>query len=190
MNNTLFIDIRKSDEVYEKHFNDTINYICIPSNMIRFNLLFIKNIVNLNKDKKIYLVCSSGFRSKFIYDKYFAKDNILKKIIVNKNIQFNNFETICTNGIGQLHSKYDSIIEKELNFLPTFKQKGYNYYNLTRILQTILGTVLIFIALLLWSKCNHNKWILWVALIMGINSLINGLTSTCTISKIFINKLN
>lgn len=186
MNNTFFIDIRKSDEVYSIKFSNKVNHICIPSNMIRFNLPLLRSLVRLNE--KVYLICSSGTRSQFIYDKYFSNDNILNKVTVDNIIQFNNFE-VMENGL--LHGKYNLEIKNRLGFLPEFIYKGYNYYSLTRVLQTILGTLLIFIAVVLWKKCNEDKkWILWIALIMGVNALINGLTSTCTISKVFMNSLN
>ena len=44
--NYLFIDIRKSDEVYSKHFVEGTQYkfYNIPMNMIRFNVSKIKII--------------------------------------------------------------------------------------------------------------------------------------------------
>ena len=185
MNNNLpkpkvfYIDIRKSDEVYGKRFAETEKHVCIPSNMIRFNLQFLENLVKSHRDHKFYLVCYSGSRSKFIYTKYFANNNILKSVNVNELVQFSE--------LGNLKYNWEEI----LGYYPILIYGGYNYYSLTRVLQTIMGSLLILTAVLLWSKCNKNrKWILWVALIMGINALINGLTSTCTISRVFMDYLN
>ena len=67
----LFIDIRKSDEVYSKHFaiSKDYKYYNIPMEMIRFNKNTIKN--NLEYVNEIYIVCQSGARSQYI------KKNIL-----------------------------------------------------------------------------------------------------------------
>lgn len=199
MNTTFFIDIRKSDEVYSLRFHKTVPHICIPSNMIRFNLTFLRELVKSKANTNFYLVCNSGNRSKFIYNKYFSNDNILKSIKVNQYIQFNKFKVVSNEkaNINMNDAPHLILLGKKINlkeklgFYPKCISNGYNYYSLTRVLQTILGFLLIITALLLWSKCNKNrKWVLWLALIMGINALINGLTSTCTISKVFMNYLN
>jgi rhodanese-related sulfurtransferase len=61
----LFIDIRKSDEVYSKHFDQSQEYSFynIPMNMIRFN---VQTINNLKDFDEIYIVCQSSSRSQFI----------------------------------------------------------------------------------------------------------------------------
>ena len=85
--NYLFIDIRKSDEVYSKHFVDGTQYkfYNIPMNMIKFN---IKTIIDhLNYIDEIYIVCNSAKRANFIKNKYFLKES---KIKVNNNLQFKN----------------------------------------------------------------------------------------------------
>jgi rhodanese-related sulfurtransferase len=183
-----FIDIRKSDEVFATHFTDDIPHICIPSNMIRFNLQFLRDFIKSKSDTMFYLVCHSSNRSSFIYNKYFANDKILKNIKVSKNIQFNELQFLTSKNII---TKSSNAIMQELGYLPTIINKGYNFYNLTRVLQTILGLLLILVSILLWNKCNKKRqWVLWVSLIMGFNALFNGLTSTCTISKVFMNYLN
>ena len=67
----LFIDIRKSDEVYAKHFDNSKEYSFynIPMEMIRFNAQTI--IDHLKYIDEIYIVCVSGNRSQFIKNKYF-----------------------------------------------------------------------------------------------------------------------
>ena len=81
----LFIDIRKSDEVYAKHFDQSKEYSFynIPMNMIRFNAQTIIN--HLEYVDEIYIVCESANRSQFIKDKYF---NDYKRIKVSQNLQF------------------------------------------------------------------------------------------------------
>ena len=83
----LFIDIRKSDEVYTKYFDQSPEYSFynIPMNMIRFNAQTI--IKHLEYMDEIYIVCQSANRSQFIKNKYF-KD--YKKIKVSPNLQFSN----------------------------------------------------------------------------------------------------
>ena len=67
----LFIDIRKSDEVYSKRFAQSREYSFynIPMNMIRFNAETI--IRHLEYVDEIYIVCQTAKRSQFI------KKNIL-----------------------------------------------------------------------------------------------------------------
>jgi rhodanese-related sulfurtransferase len=62
----LFIDIRKSDEAYSKHFDQSQEYSFynIPMNMIRFNAMTIIN--HLEYVDEIYIVCQSAKRSQFI----------------------------------------------------------------------------------------------------------------------------
>ena len=81
----LFIDIRKSDEVYSRRFDKSYNYdvYYIPMYMIRFNVDMIKT--HLKYKKEIYIVCNSASRSQFIKDKYFAKD---RNVIVSNSLQF------------------------------------------------------------------------------------------------------
>jgi rhodanese-related sulfurtransferase len=181
-----FIDIRKSDEVFATRFTDDIQHVYIPSNMIRFNLQFLRYLVKSKPDTQFYLVCHSGNRSSFIYNKYFANDEILKNVKVSKFIQFKYLKSLTNQSTSVTNE-----IMNELGYLPTVINKGYNYYNLTRVLQTILGLLLILIFALLWNKCNKKRnWVLWLSLIMGVNSLFNGLTSTCTVSKVFMDYLN
>ena len=74
----LFIDIRKSDEVYSKHFDQSKEYSFynIPMNMIRFNA---ENIIqHLEYVDEIYIVCQSANRSNFIKNKYFNKYDKIK----------------------------------------------------------------------------------------------------------------
>ena len=60
----LFIDIRESDEVYSKHFDQSgpigPSFYNIPMNMIRFNAQTIIN--HLEYVDEIYIVCETGNR--------------------------------------------------------------------------------------------------------------------------------
>lgn len=178
--NYLFIDIRKSDEVYAKHFDYSKDYklYTIPMNMIRFNT---KNIINhLKYIDEIYIVCNSGKRANFIKNKYF-KDN--DKIIVNKDLQFKNF----TKGINKIKLNYDTL---ELNVIVN----GYNFYSIMRLIQTIIGSLILLLGGYTLYEINKykkiNKIPIIVLLLIGSMTLINGLTSTCTLSEILKNYLN
>ena len=97
----LFIDIRKSDEVYAKHFDQSQEYSFynIPMNMIRFNAQTI--IKHLDYVDEIYIVCQSSSRSQFIKNKYF---NDYKKIKVSQTLQFSNLKYGFGNPIADLRS--------------------------------------------------------------------------------------
>ena len=141
--NYLFIDIRKSDEVYAKHFDYSKDYklYTIPMNMIRFNT---KNIINhLKYIDEIYIVCNSGKRANFIKNKY-CKDN--DKIIVNKDLQFKNF----TKGINKIKLNYDTL---ELNVIVN----GYNYYSIMRLIQTIIGSLILLLGGYTLYEINKYK---------------------------------
>jgi rhodanese-related sulfurtransferase len=83
----LFIDIRKSDEVYTKHFDQSqeYNFYNIPMNMIRFSAQTIIN--HLEYIDEIFIVCQSANRSQFIKNKYFKNHNRIK---VSQTLQFSN----------------------------------------------------------------------------------------------------
>ena len=85
----MFIDIRKSDEAYSKHFDQSKEYdfYNIPMNMIRFNVQTIIN--HLEYFDEIYIVCQSANRSQFIKNKYFYN---YKNIKVSQNLQFSNLK--------------------------------------------------------------------------------------------------
>lgn len=178
--NYLFIDIRKSDEVYDKHFEYSKEYklYTIPMNMIKFNK---QNIINhLKYIDEIYIICNSGMRSKFIKNKYFKEYD---KIKVNNELQFNNFDK----GTNKIKLNYDTI---ELNV----KVNGYNYYSIMRIIQTMMGILILSLGGYTLYEISKYKRInmipLIILIIFGLMALINGLTSTCTLSEIFKNYLN
>jgi len=182
MNSYLFIDIRKSDEVYKKRFDYSNNYkfYNIPMNMIKFN---IKTIIDhLNYIDEIYIVCNSAKRANFIKNKYFLKES---KIKVNNNLQFKNFK--YGNNIIELN-KFNNI---NINIIGN---KGYNYYSILRIVQTLLGSLILILGgytLYIINKYkNINNIPLIILILFGLMALINGITSTCTISKILENYLN
>ncbi len=83
----LFIDIRKSDEVYYRHFDQSQEYSFynIPMDVIRFNIETI--ISHLEYYDEIYIVCETSSRSEFIRNKYF---NDYKRIKVSNVLQFSN----------------------------------------------------------------------------------------------------
>jgi rhodanese-related sulfurtransferase len=177
VNNMLFIDIRNSDEVFAKHFDSVYmkNYYNIPMNMIRFNVDVIRN--HLQYVNKIYIVCASGSRSQFIKDKYF-KDDV--KIIVDKALQFNKLNNQGVNNVMIDNKSVQVVITGTFN---------YNLYNLTRIIQIVLGTIIISSVLVMW-KTRYKFAPMVVLLAFGAMALFNGVTNTCTLSLVFRDMLN
>jgi len=181
----LFIDIRKSDEVYRKHFDQSHEYSFynIPMNMIRFNAQTI--IDHLKYVDEIYIVCQSASRSQFIKDKYF-KDHA--RIKVSKKLQFSNLN------YGLNNISLNKNTHMRINIVGS---NSFNFYNVMRIIQTILGIIMIsaggytYIQL---SNANLLKKInslpLFVLVLFGIMALYNGLTSTCSISILLKDYLN
>jgi len=177
----LFIDIRKSDEVYSKHFaiSKDYKYYNIPMEMIRFNKDTIKN--NLEYVNEIYIVCQSGTRSQYIKKKYFATDH---NIIVLDELQFNNLN-YGKNIIKLRNYVIDVYVEGK---------SGLNFYSIMRIIQTLLGLLILIlggITLIELNECKKaNRIPLIILMLFGLMALINGITSTCTISIILKDYLN
>jgi rhodanese-related sulfurtransferase len=180
MKKYIFIDIRKSDEAYMKHFdgNKHTNFYNIPMNMIRFNK---QNIINhLQYVDGIYIICQSGKRSQFIKNKYFSDNDNIK---VSKTLQFNNLK------IG----KNQIVLNNQPITIHIDGSGSFNLYNDMRIIQIILGLLILSAGGYTYFHIRNGKINtipLIILLIMGMNSLYNGLTSTCTMSSILINYLN
>lgn len=179
MSDYLFIDIRKSDEVYFNRLDKSSKYdiYYIPMYMIRFNVDMIKGL----NYKNIYIICYSGKRSQFIKDKYFSDNN---NIFVSESLQFQNLSFGVNNSIT-LNDNYTI----DVNVVGS---NSFNIYSIMRITQIILGTLIVVIGIYTYSSLNkdQNSIPLFILLLFGFNALINGLTSTCTISDIFQNHLN
>jgi hypothetical protein len=182
MGDYLFIDIRKSDEVYSRRFDKSYNYdvYYIPMYMIRFNVDMIRKHINYKKE--IYIVCNSASRSQFIKNKYFAND---RNIIVSDALQFNN-----------LSQGHNNVVLNNNNTIKinVIGDNQFNLYNIMRITQIILGSLIIIIGgytfYSTYSYKNINKIPLVILILFGTMALFNGLTSTCTISTIFVDSLN
>ena len=181
----LFVDIRKSDEVYAKHFDQSQEYSFynIPMNMIRFNASTI--IKHLEYIDEIYIVCQSARRSQFIKNKYFRK---YSKIKVNKNLQFSNLK----HGSNSISLNSDNRITVNI-----VGSNQFNYYNVMRIIQTIMGITMLSIGLYYYIHFKNkklldkiNKLPLFILIAFGLMALYNGLTSTCSISTLLIDYLN
>ena len=181
----LFIDIRKSDEVYSKHFDQSQEYSFynIPMNMIRFNAQTIIN--HLDYVDEIYIVWQSASRSQFIKDKYF---NNYEKIKVSKNLQFVNLK----HGLNNV--SLNETTTMKINIVGT---NSFNFYNVMRILQTILGFIMIFVGGYTYIQLRNakistkiNTMSLLILVLFGTMALYNGLTSTCSISILLTDYLN
>ena len=180
----LFIDIRKSDEVYAKHFDQSHDYSFynIPMNMIRFNAETI--IHHLDYVDEIYIVCQSAKRSQFIKHKYFHDYD---KIKVNENLQFSNLKH------GVNHVSIEGT-DMKINIVGS---NSFNFYNVMRITQTILGIIMISIGVYIYLQLKNanvlkklNLFPLGLLVVVGSMALFNGVTSTCSLSILLEDYLN
>ena len=181
----VFIDIRKSDEVYAKHFDQSPEYSFynIPMNMIRFNAQTI--IKHLEYVDEIYIVCQSANRSQFIKDKYF---NDHKRIKVSKNLQFVNL----IYGLNKVSLNENT--DMRINIVGS---NSFNFYNVMRIQQTIMGIIMLSVGGYIYMQLRNEKLLkkinilpLIVLVLFGMMVLYNGLTSTCSISMLLKDYLN
>lgn len=181
----LFIDIRKSDEVYSKHFDQSQEYSFynIPMNMIRFNAQTIIN--HLEYVDEIYIVCESANRSQFIKDKYF---NDYKRIKVSQKLQFTNLN------YGSNNVSLNENTDMRINIVGS---NSFNFYSVMRILQTIMGIIMISVGTYTYIQLRQvnllkkiNVLPLIVLVLFGIMVLYNGLTSTCSVSILLEDYLN
>jgi rhodanese-related sulfurtransferase len=181
----LFIDIRKSDEVYSKHFDQSQEYSFynIPMNMIRFNAETIIN--HLEYVDEIYIVCQSANRSQFIKNKYF---NDYKRIKVDEKLQFANLN------YGLNNVSLNENTDMRINIVGS---NSFNFYSVMRIIQTIMGIIMLSVGIYIYiqlRKENSLKKISILPLILliafGSMALYNGLTSTCSISILLEDYLN
>jgi len=177
----IFIDIRKSDEVYNKRFAPSGDYkfYNIPMDMIKFNQYTIRK--HLEYANEIYIVCRSAARSQYIKDKYFATDANIK---IKDTLQFNNL--VYGNNIIKINN---DVIQVKVEGTPVI-----NFYSILRIVQTFLGLLILILGGLTYMEMskykNANVIPLVILMIFGLMALINGLTSTCTISLILQDYLN
>jgi hypothetical protein len=181
----LFIDIRKSDEVYAKHFDQSQEYSFynIPMNMIRFNAQTIIN--HLEYVDEIYIVCQSANRSQFIKNKYFNNYNRIK---VSQDLQFSNLK---------YGSNIVSLNENTNMRINVIGSNSFNFYNVMRIIQTIMGIIMILVGGYIYIQLRNENLLkkinilpLIVLVSFGIMALYNGLTSTCSISILLQDYLN
>lgn len=186
----LFIDIRKSDEVYAKHFDNSQEYSVynIPMYMIRFNVQSIIN--NLEQFDEIYIVCQTATRSQFIKNKYFENND---KIKVSQNLQFSNLNHGSNNvSLGEGKNGPQVTIR-------VVGSNSFNFYNIMRITQTILGTIMLSVGIYIYAKLknntinktnNMNMIPLIILIAFGTMAIFNGLTSTCSMSILLQDYLN
>jgi hypothetical protein len=179
----LFIDIRKSDEVYSRHFDQSQEYhfYNIPMNMIRFNADTIIN--HLEYVDEIYIVCQSAKRSQFIKNKYFHD---YQRIKVNQQLQFSRLQ------YGSNIVSLDGT-NMRINIVGS---NSFNYYSVMRIIQTMMGILMLSIGTYIYIQLrkeqafNKIKIPLIVLVAFGSMALYNGLTSTCSISILLEDYLN
>jgi len=181
----LFIDIRKSDEVYSKHFDQSQedSFYNIPMNMIRFNAETIIN--HLEYVDEIYIVCQSANRSQFIKNKYF---NDYKRIKVNEKLQFSNLNY----GLNNIFLNENT--DMKINIVGS---NSFNFYSVMRIIQTIMGIIMLSVGIYIYTQLREEKLLkkinilpLIILVAFGSMALYNGLTSTCSISILLEDYLN
>ncbi len=181
----LFIDIRKSDEVYSKHFDQSQEYSFynIPMNMIRFNTDTIIN--HLEYVDEIYIVCESAKRSQFIKNKYF---NDYKRIKVHQKLQFYNLN------YGVNYVSIDGNTDMKINIVGS---NSFNFYNVMRINQIIMGIIMLSVGIYIYIQLRKQDLLkkinilpLIVLVAFGIMAIYNGLTSTCSLSMLLKDYLN
>jgi hypothetical protein len=189
----LFIDIRKSDKVYSKHLNSVSSkyldnytpctFYNIPMNMIRFNVKTITN--QLENFDEVYIICESSNSSQFIKKKYFDS---FTKIKVNDKLQFSNLK----HGINTV-----SVSENNIIILDVGGTKSFNFYSITRIIQTVTGLIMLYVGIFIYMKLKEKQLLkeininpLYILIAFGSMALFNGLTSTCSMSILFKNYLN
>jgi hypothetical protein len=180
----LFIDIRKSDEAYSKHFDQSQEYSFynIPMNMIRFNAQTIIN--HLDYFDEIYIVCQSANRSQFIKNKYFINN---KNIKVSENLQFSNLK----------YGSNNVSLNNNVMRINIVGSNSFNFYSVMRIIQTIMGIIMLTVGIYIYLQLNNknvlkkiNSVPLIILVLFGSMALYNGLTSTCSISIILQDYLN
>jgi hypothetical protein len=180
----LFIDIRKSDEVYSNHFDQSREYSFynIPMNMIRFNAQTIIN--HLEYVDEIYIVCESASRSQFIKNKYFSDYENIK---VSKQLQFSNLK----HGLNHISLNENNM---KINIVGS---NSFNYYSIMRIIQTILGMLMLLVGIYMYIQLSNQKLLkkinsvpLIILILFGSMVLYNGLTSTCSLSILLEDYLN
>jgi len=151
--------------------------------MIRFNAQTIIN--HLEYYDEIYIVCQSASRSQFIKNKYF---NNYEKIKVSKNLQFVNLN----HGLNNV-----TLNENTTMRINIVGSNSFNFYNVMRILQTVLGLIMILVGGYTFMQVGRNKLFskisatpLIILVLFGGMVLYNGLTSTCSISILLTDYLN
>jgi len=176
----LFIDIRKSDEIYSNRLEHSEEYglYFFPMNTIKFNQIEI--IEHLRYVDEIYIVCKSARRAQYIKNKYFAD---YPNIRVNEDIQFSQLK----HGINNVNINGNNII------LNVIGSNSFNLYSIMRIIQIILGSLILILGGYTYNKIRNKKIEkrpLIVLLLFGLMALFNGLTSTCSMSYILNDYLN
>ena len=151
-------------------------------NMIRFNAATI--IEHLGYVDEIYIVCQSAARSQFIKDKYFGD---YTKIKVNDNLQFSRLS----------HGSNKVVLSEHTINVNVEGSNSFNYYSVMRIIQTLMGIVMLLIGIIMYVQLKNKKLLgkintmpLIILILFGLMALYNGLTSTCSLSTILKDGLN
>ena len=124
----------------------------------------------------------------FIKNKYFKKYD---KIKVSNNLQFAHLN----HGMNTVYLDENKKGQQGLN-INIVGSNSFNFYNVMRITQTIMGTIMILIGLYIYTQLqkdgamNKIRVPLFILVAFGSMVLFNGLTSTCSLSILLENELN
>jgi hypothetical protein len=117
--------------------------------------------------------------SQFIKNKYFSQ---YKRIIISQNLQFSNLKY----GINNIYLNEN--INIKINIVGS---NSFNFYNVMRIIQTLLGSIMLFVGIYVFIQLRKINIIPLIILVLfGSMALYNGLTSTCSMSVLLKNYLN
>ncbi len=123
--------------------------------------------------------------SQFIKNKYFSQ---YKRIIVSQNLQFSNLKY----GINNIYLNENRNIK--INIVGS---NSFNFYNVMRIIQTLLGSIMLFVGIYIFIQLRNTNVLrkiniipLIILVLFGSMALYNGLTSTCSMSVLLKNYLN
>jgi hypothetical protein len=182
MSRFLILDIRKADELHQKRLVSTNDYdvLNIPMEVIRFNVKYLLEL--LSNYEIMYIVCQTGNRSKFIKDKYFGN---YTNVLVSPNLS----SSVLNYG------KNNIILEDRTRTILLEGKPGFNLYNMTRVVQLILGTTILLCSGFIYyklkaEKCKISLVLFLVLWIFALNALYSSLFNYCGLSKLLMDYMN
>lgn len=150
----LYLDLRNNDEIEKIRFKkEYANVGYIPADIIKYNLEYLEN--EFNKYDEIILICSTGYTSNIIKNKYYSNNDNIK--VASKH--FDDFD----------------IIKEKNNIIYS---DGY-HMNLTKKVQLISGSII----LLIFFLGKKDPVFFNFYLILAIVMLYVSISGNCFMSK-------